>query len=142
MGTFLDQIRRFNAKAENLTQAVFDGTVAEVKNSIQFGSPLTGSPGQPVDKDILRPSWQTEFTDPHNARVSTNVLWAVQNETGISATGGPYVQRSAKGGRWSLALTRMGWSRIVDDVANRLTEGGDPRPSGFQDNTVLGGSGS
>lgn len=141
--SFSDDIRRWNVKVEDVTQAVFVGSVAGVKESIQFGSPLTGSPGQPVDQDILRPSWQSEFTDPHNAVVSTNVPWAPQNEDGIARPGGgPYVQRSAVGGRFSVALTRMNYSRIVDDVANKLTKGGDPRPSGFQDNSVLGGSGS
>lgn len=143
MGEFLDGIRRFNVEAENLTQAVFVGSVAEVKISIQFGSPLTGSPGQPVDQDILRPSWQTEWEDEHNAVVATKVPWAEQNEDGIARPGGgPYTQRSAVGGRWSVALTRTNFQRIVDDVAAKLTEGGDPRPIGFQDNSVLGGSGS
>jgi len=142
--SFLDEIRAHNRRVElELVPAVFVGTVAEVKNSIQFGSPLTGSPGQPVDQDILRPSWQPEFTDPNNAIVSTNVPWAQQNEDGIARPGGgPYVQRSAVGGRWSVALTRASIQRIVDDVAAKLTAGGDPRPEGFQDNTVLGGSGS
>lgn len=140
---FLDEIRAHNAKTEELTQAVFVGAVAEAKSSIQFGSPLTGAPGQPVDEDILRPSWQTEFEDPHTALISTNLPYAEQNEDGIARPGGgPYVQRSAVGGRWSVALTRTNMQRIYDDVAAKLNEGGDPRPSGFQDNTVLGGSGS
>lgn len=143
MSGFLDEIRAHNAKVElNLLPAHFVGVVAEVKNSVQFGSPLTGAPGQPVDTGNLRASWESEFQDANNATVSTNVVYAEQNETGISATGGPYVQRSAIGGRYSVLLTRMGIQRIVDDVAARLAEGGDPRPSGFQDNTVLGGSGS
>jgi phage gpG-like protein len=147
MGEFLDAIRAHNARVElELVPAVFVGTVAEVKNSIQFGSPLTGAPGQVVADEHggnLRASWQSEFTDPNNAIVSTNVPYAESNEDGIARPGGgPYVQRSAVGGRWSVALTRMGIQRIVDDVAAKLTEGGDPRPSGFQDNSVLGGSGS
>lgn len=141
--SFLDEIHAHNAKTLALTQAVFVGAVAEAKSSIQFGSPLTGSPGQPVDQDLLRPSWQTEFEDENNALVSTDKPYAESNEDGIARPGGgPYVQRSAVGGRWSVALTRMNIQRIYDDVAARLTEGGDPRPSGFQDNSVLGGSGS
>ena len=121
--SFLDDIKRFNVKAENLTQEVFVGAVAEVKNSIQFGSPLTGSPGQPVDENILLPSWEAEFEDPNTALVSTSVPWAEQNEDGIARPGGgPYVQRSAVGGRWSVALTKAGFQNIVDDVAKRLAE--------------------
>lgn len=145
--SFLDEIRAHNARVElELLPAHFVGLVAEVKNSIQFGSPLTGSPGQVV-ADVgggnLRGSWQDEFEDASNATVSTNVPYAESNEDGIARPGGgPYVQRSATGGRWSVALTRMNIQRLVNDVAAKLTEGGDPRPSGFQDNSVLGGSGS
>lgn len=147
MSGFLDEIRQHNAKVElDLLPAHFVGVVAEVKNSIQFGSPLTGSPGQVVADEgggALRASWQSEFEDSSNALISTSSLYAPQNEDGIARPGGgPYVQRSAVGGRWSVALTRMGFQRIVDDVAAKLTEGGDPRPAGFQDNSVLGGSGS
>jgi hypothetical protein len=146
MGEFLDQIRAHNAKVPALTQAVFVGSVAEAKTSIVEGSALTGAPGQvvaDVNGGNLRSSWLVEFEDENNAVISTNVPYAESNEDGIARPGGgPYVQRSAVGGRWSLALTRMGWPRIVDDVAAKLTEGGDPRPSGFQDNSVLGGSGS
>lgn len=145
--SFLDEIRAHNARVElDLLPAVFVGVVAEVKNSIVFGSPLTGAPGQvvaDVNGGNLRASWQSEFEDANNAVVSTNVPYAESNEDGVARPGGgPYVQRSAVGGRWSVALTRMGFQRIVDDVAARLTEGGDPRPAGFQDNSVLGGSGS
>jgi hypothetical protein len=146
MGEFLDQIRAHTAKLPALTQAVFVGSVAEAKTSIVEGSPLTGAPGQvvaDVNGGNLRGSWQTEFEDANNAVISTNVPYAESNEDGIARPGGgPYMQRSAVGGRFSCALTIMGWQRIVDDVAARLTEGGDPRPAGFQDNTVLGGSGS
>ena len=147
MGEFLDQVRSHNAKVElDLVPAVFVGWVAEMKNSIVFGSPLTGAPGQvvaDVGGGTLRDSWQTEFEDANNALISTKVPWAEQNEDGIARPGGgPYVQRSATGGRWNVALTRMNAQRVVDDVAAKLTEGGDPRPGGFQDNSVLGGSGS
>ena len=144
---FLSEIQAHNAKVElDLLPAVFVGVVAEFQNSIQFGSALTGAPGQVVADENggdLRGSWATEFEDPNNALVSTYSPYAPQNEDGIARPGGgPYVQRSATGGRWNVALTRMGFQRIVDDVAAKLTEGGDPRPSGFQDNSVLGGSGS
>jgi len=147
MGEFLDQIRRHNAKVElELLPEVFLGVVAEAKNSIVFGSPLTGAPGQvvaDVGGGALRGSWIDEFEDANNALISTSSPYAEQNEDGIARpSGDPYVQRSAIGGRWNVALTRMNIQRIVDDVANKLAEGGDQRPIGFQDNSVLGGSGS
>lgn len=123
---FADDIRRWNLKVENLTQEVFVGSVAEVKNSIVEGSPITGSPGQPVGDDPggdLRASWQTEFEDPHNALVSTSSPYAESNEDGIARPGGgQYIQRSAVGGRWSVAQTRAGFQNIVDDVAARFAE--------------------
>ena len=145
--SFLDDIRAFNAKVElNLLPEVFVGVVAEVKNSIVFGSPLTGAPGQvvaDVGGGTLRGSWIDEFEDANTALISTSSPYAPQNEDGIARPGGgQYTQRSATGGRWNVALTRMNSQRIVDDVAAKLTEGGDPRPSGFQDNSVLGGGGS
>ena len=121
------------------------GVVAEALNSIKFGSPLTGSPGQPVETEALLLSWGSEFEDANTALISAGgtAEYNQQNEDGIARPGGgSYIQRSAVGGRWSVALTRTGFQRIVDDVAAKLTEGGDPRPGGFQDNSVLGGSGS
>ena len=145
--SFLDEIRAHNAKVElDLLPAHFVGVVAEAKNEIRIGGPLSGAPGQVVADEqggALRASWQTEFEDANTALISTSSPYAPQNEDGISRPSGtPYVQRSATGGRWSVALVRNGWQRIVDDVAAKLTEGGDPRPGGFQDNSVLGGSGS
>jgi phage gpG-like protein len=125
--SFADDIKRFNRKVERLAQEVFVGVVAEAKTSIVEGSPLTGAPGQVVADEHggnLRGSWQTEFEDPNTAIISTNVPYAESNEDGIARPGGgPYVQRSAVGGRWSLALTRMGIQRIVDDVATKLSGG-------------------
>src|SRR3990167_1330701 len=121
MSDFMGDLNRFTAKLENLTQAVFVGTAAEVQSSIVHGSPLTGAPGQPVDTGNLRDSWQLEFPDAEHALVYTDVVYAESNEDGIARPGGgPYVQRSAIGGRWSVAFTRQNIQRIVDDQATKL----------------------
>jgi len=112
--SFLDEIRAHNAKVElDLLPAVFVGAASVAKNEIQMGGPLSGAPGQVVD-DVnggnLRASIQLEFEDANNALISTNVAYAESNEDGIARPGGgPYVQRSAVGGRWNFALVRMGW---------------------------------
>src|SRR3990167_6130650 len=107
MTAFADQLNAFSAKVRVRTPAVFVGTVAAAHTSIQSGSTLTGSKGQPVDENNLRPSWQTTFESPTVALISTNVAYAESNEDGIARPGGgPYIQRSAIGGRWSVALTR------------------------------------
>ena len=43
----------------------------------------------------------------------------MQNEYGISATNGPYVQRSTVGGRHSVALTMTGLDKIVEAEAKK-----------------------
>jgi hypothetical protein len=121
---FVSQLGTFTEKVKVRTQAAFVGTVAEVKNSIVFGSPLTGAPGQVVADYMggtLRDSWQVKFESPTVALIGTNVPWASSNEDGIARpNGGPYIQRSAVGGRWSVALTRAGIQRIADSEAARL----------------------
>jgi hypothetical protein len=122
--SFAADIERWTRKVKVANEAVFSGVVAETKNSIVFGSPLTGAPGQVV-ADVrggeLRASWQAEFETPTRALISTSVPWAQQNEDGVARPGGgPYEQRAAIGGRWNVALTRRGFANIVADVCNRL----------------------
>lgn len=124
MSGFADALTLFVAKVQTRTQAAFVGTVAAAQNSIQFGSPLTGAPGQVV-ADVaggtLRGSWHTEFSTPTSALISTSVPWAQQNEDGIARPrGGPYIQRSAVGGRHSVALTAASIQRLADAEALRL----------------------
>lgn len=123
--TFSEDIRRFNLKVERLTHEVFAseaGIVAETMNSIVFGSPLTGAPGQPVDTGRLRASWQAEFPDETTAIISTNVPYAPIIEENIRGA----QLRSAVGGFHSVKLTILGFQRIVDNVVTRLSAGGKP----------------
>lgn len=156
---FAGQVNGFAAKVAETHQAVFLGIVDRCVTSIVEGSPLTGSPGQPVentgpDKGNLRASWRTglaggtpgfnspRFESPTSALIGTNCVYAESNEDGIARPGGgAYLLRANIGGRRSVELTRMGFQRIVDDAAATLGPDG-PKPDGFQDNTVLGGSGS
>lgn len=122
--TFLDDIGRFNTKVETLNHAVFVNTASAALESIKVGSPLTGSPGQPV-ADVaggnLRGSWQLEFEDAQHALISTNSVYAPPNEDGIARpSGGPYRLLASIGGRFSVLLTRLGIYRIVDDETRRL----------------------
>ena len=124
MGQFSDTVKRFAARVTVDTQAVFVGTVADAKSSIQHGSTITGAPGQPVDEGGLIVSFQVEFTSPTSARISTNLPYAESNEDGIARPGGgPYIQRSPVGGRHSIAKTIDGLPLIVDDNVKRLTGG-------------------
>lgn len=131
MGQFADLLREFSVKTERIAHDVFVNSASAVLDSIQNGSTVTGAPGQPVGQygpgyhpgevgGTLKQSWQLEFPSAEKALVSTNVQWAVQNEYGISATDGPYVQRSTVGGRHSVALTRAGWDKIVASEAAKV----------------------
>jgi len=121
---FADEWKRITVKVLADTQAVFTGVVADVNSSIAFGSTVTGSPGQPVDEGILRASWGTTWQSPTSALVASGGAAAgynMQNEDGIARPGGgPYIQRSAVGGRHSVSKTIDGLPRIVEDVTKRL----------------------
>lgn len=125
--SFFEALKRFSVKLETKTRQAFVAGCAAIKNSIVEGSPLTGSPGQPVgdpatdpNSGNLRDSWTLEFEDANHALISTNVIYAPHNEYGITEDGRPYVQRSAVGGRHSVALTMAGAQRLMDAEAARL----------------------
>lgn len=112
--TFSDNIKRFSAQVQARNNTVFVNTAAHALRSIQDGSPTTSAPGQPVAEGILKASFQLAFPSPTLAEITTNVPWAPSNEDGIARPGGgPYIQRSAVGGRWSIRLTIAGIPKIV-----------------------------
>lgn len=126
MTEFADLLRQFTVKATRIANDVFVNSGSACLDSIQNGSQLTGSPGQPVGQygpgyhpgkvgGELKASWDMTFESPTEILVATNNQdYAVQNEYGVSATGGPYVQRSTVGGRHSVALTVAGFEKIVE----------------------------
>jgi hypothetical protein len=56
--SFADDVRRFSLNVDTRINDVFLGCVQDAHAAIVVGSPLTGSPGQPVDTGYLRSSWQ------------------------------------------------------------------------------------
>lgn len=125
MSEFADLLRAFTVKTTKLANDVFVNSGAACLDSIQNGSSVTGSPGQPVGQygpgyhpgkvgGELKASWQMELVSPTEIIVATNNQdYAVQNEYGVSATDGPYIQRSTVGGRHSVELTVAGFDKIV-----------------------------
>jgi hypothetical protein len=99
---------------------VLDVSAQLALQSIQFGSPLTAAPGQPVDTGNLRNSWQDEKVSPTEHVISTPVVYASNIEDGISSHGTPMTLRSAVGGFHSVALTVANFDRIVDDAARAV----------------------
>ncbi len=119
---FADDMNRFNAKLEQRHREVFVGVASAVENSITEGSPLTGAPGQPIDKGVLIASWQLSFEEEWVALIGSGGAAADYNRSIEDGEGphGPLTLRSSVGGFHSVALTRAGFQPIVDDVAAKV----------------------
>lgn len=120
--SFTSDLAAFTAKVEARQQAVFVNTAVAVKDSITVGSPVTGSPGQPVDTSNLLNSWQLSFPTQSTAEITTNVVYAPAIEEGVGPHGA-LTLRSAVGGFHSVAATRSNFDLLVGDVV-RTTIGG------------------
>jgi hypothetical protein len=128
-----DDLRRIAIKGVTNYRALFPGVVDLAHDSIQNGSALTGSPGQPVGQygpgyhpgkvgGVLKASWQKWYPSPTEAMIATDAPYALQEEEGISyAHGGePITQRSSVGGFHSRKLTVAAMQRIVDFVTQQV----------------------
>lgn len=112
---FRDDIRRIIDDVDAEDRAIFAEVVSLVHESIVEGSPLTGSPGQPVDTGALRNSWTPAFNSPGEASVATNLEYAQVVEDNIG-------DRHYKNhGPHSVKLTIAGLDRLVDEAARRIT---------------------
>jgi hypothetical protein len=115
-----DDIKIFALQVEAWDKDVFDKVGQIALDSIVTGSPITGAPGQPVDTGVLKASWDRHYEDANTQLISSGgsddkaAKYNMQNETGIALPGGgPYIQKSAVGGRHSVALTVAGFDKIV-----------------------------
>src|SRR5690349_19272389 len=108
--SFQSDLDKFRELCQYRTNKIFAGTVLEAFNSIQTGSPITASPGQPVDTGALRASWQVQFLSETEALISTNSPYAHSIEDGISYShkGEPLTIHSPVGGAHSVAITIFG----------------------------------
>lgn len=124
--TFSDDLKKFTEHVNTRSQEVFTGVVDLAHESIQTGSAVTGSPGQPVDTGALRASWQKSYPSATEALISTNLEYAPSIEDGISYSHGgiPMTLRSAVGGFHAVSQTRAAWQRVVDYVTKAVTGGG------------------
>lgn len=128
MGKAANDFRNGGVRALTKAQLIYEGSVARALRGIKFGDSLTGAPGQPVESGELRNAWEAVVVSPTETVIRVNpeseaLAWAQQNEDGIARPGGgPYVQRSEKGGRRSVALTAAGFPDIVRAIAEGLRE--------------------
>jgi len=97
---------------ETDSHAVFVAVATEVHRSVTVGSPVTGAPGQPVQRGTLRDSWIPEFTSRWTFQTTTNLPYALPIELGIGPFG-PLTLRSQVGGFHSVARTRVGFPSII-----------------------------
>jgi hypothetical protein len=117
-------LRRIRADIKRRHAVFFQRVVVLSYESIKLGSPITGSPGQPVGQygpgyhpgtvgGTLRNSWQMELEAPGRALISSNLIYAAPIEYGIGKFGALRL-RSTVGGFHSRAITIAGMQRIVD----------------------------
>lgn len=112
--SFSGDLEKFKAKVAANSRTIFANVASHAHESIVRGSPVTGSPGQPVDHGDLRNSWQLTFPTQNEALIATNSPYALPNEEGVTADGRPYTLRSPVGGRHSIKITIAGMPRIVE----------------------------
>lgn len=118
--TFTEDLARFMAKTEAKAKAVFVNSASAVQQSIVHGSPITGSPGQPVDFGTLRDSWSPPlFDSPTSATISTNLEYAPSIEDNLRGAR----LRSSVGGFHSVRLTVGAFERLVDAETRKVTGG-------------------
>lgn len=129
---FADDIREFSKTVETDSQALFVNIASAVQASIQFGSPVTGAPGQPVQTANLRDSWILEFPSRDQAQISTNVVYAPDIEEGVRTARSGQVTghtkqrlmlRSPVGGFHSVRKTLDAFDALVDDETQKFGSG-------------------
>lgn len=116
---FSRDVQQWLAKVERRRRDLFINVASATLRSIQFGSPVTGAPGQPVQSGALLNSWQLTFESQVLALIATRLVYAPLIEDGEGPYG-PLRLRSAVGGFHSVKLTRAGFRRIVESEARAL----------------------
>ena len=118
--TFTDGLQMFAKKAVRNEQAVFVTSVSNLRDSIKFGSALTGAPAMPVavpkypKAGSLRDSVEARYSDPNNAVILTTKWFAPLVED--DAQGHTFTS----GGPHGWKLTAAAFERVVDHNAKRL----------------------
>jgi hypothetical protein len=112
MTSFAEQMRAFAQRTQVRATAAFDEIVDATAASIVEGSPVTGSPGQPVGVDggptdgELRDSWSIERGD-QSARIASSAPYAADVEDNLAGA------RFHNHGPHSVKLTALGFGPLV-----------------------------
>lgn len=115
--SFAQQMAAFNTRLRRKVNVLSEDVRDEVFRSVVHGSEITTAPGQPVDTGTLRDSWQRTTVAPHVEEITSTdnpakVASIEHNWRGATL-------RSSVGGFHSLAITRLGFNRIVEVVNER-----------------------
>lgn len=131
---FRDDVHAFAIEVEAADKAIFVETAVLAHESIVNGSPLTGSPGQPVDTGALKASWHLELGEDE-ASITTPIAYAPIIEDGLRSAYDPSGDapprprtkggvrthiKSTVGGHQSVALTVAGIDRLIEEAGHRV----------------------
>lgn len=137
-GDFSDALAYFADRLQGRTEAVLNIATELARESIVNGSALTGSPGQPELSGDLKRSWRVRSISPTVRSIETNSPYARVVEHDIrriipalglrgrrKKRGGTPVRGRTynNGGPHSVALTRVGFGRIVEEARRRAIAG-------------------
>jgi hypothetical protein len=117
--SFADQLKQFATATVKQREAVFVGTVVELRESIKVGSALTGAPAMPVAPGqfaragALRDSVTVSYPDPNTALIYTTSPYAIDVEDNAKG------HQFNSGGPHGWKLTVAAFPRVVQTVAKR-----------------------
>jgi hypothetical protein len=121
---FAGDLRAFSIRLSGRARATYDGVVAETWTSLVNGSPLTGSPGQPVgETGDMRASWFKQLAGPWVTEMLTHDPGARTIEGG-RRLGRRLHRRVTQGGFHSLKLTMIHFGRILSSVVRQVAGSG------------------
>ncbi len=118
--TFESDIAEIFLKILHRQTILFFDVSDALHESIKEGSSTTGSPGQPVQLSDLKLSWHLRHLEPFLAQTSTPSLYARNIEEGIGSGGKQLTLRSEVGGFHSVKTTRVGFQKLVDEIARNI----------------------
>lgn len=115
MSIFATQVQKFKVHVGELSQNVHNAAADMVLVSIKDGSPITGAPGQPVDRGTLRDSWTRTDKDKDTAVIATDAAYAAVIEDNLNLNSGRGFFFKNHGSH-SVKLTITGWLKIVEQA--------------------------
>lgn len=117
---FASEVQAFAHKAIEREGAVFTTSVVEMRESIKFGSAVTGAPAMPVAPNVfprsgaLRNSVTLTFPDPNTAIIYTDSPYGPDVEDNVKG------HTFHEGGPHGWKLTVAAFDRIVDTTTKRI----------------------